>query len=93
VSLKNQNKGVEVFNIGSEDQIDVKTIASIVAEEMGCKGIRFKFTGGVEGGRGWIGDVKTMLLDISKLKKLGWKPKLNSKEAVRKATQDLLNHN
>jgi UDP-glucose 4-epimerase len=90
VALGNQNKRVEVFNIGSEDQIDVRTIASIVAEEMGCKRIRFRFTGGVKGGRGWIGDVKTMLLDISKLKRLGWKPKLNSAEAVRKATRELL---
>lgn len=91
-AFKNQTKRVEVFNIGSEDQVNVKTIASIVAEEMGCKGIRFRFTGGVEGGRGWIGDVKTMLLDITKLKKLGWKPKLNSTEAVRKAAKELLKH-
>ena len=90
VSLKNQNRRVDVFNVGSEDHVDVKTIASIVAEEMGCKETRFKFTGGVEGGRGWIGDIKTMLLDVNKLKKLGWKPKLNSEEAIRKATRDLL---
>jgi UDP-glucose 4-epimerase len=90
VAFENQNKRVEIFNIGSEDQVNVKTIASIVAEEMGCKEIKFKFTGGVQGGRGWIGDVKTMLLDVSKLKQLGWKPKLNSAEAVRKATKELL---
>lgn len=90
VSLRDQDRKVEVFNIGSEDQVNVKTIASIVAEEMGCKEIKLKFAGGVEGGRGWIGDVKTMLLDVSKLRKLGWKPELNSKEAVRRATRDLL---
>jgi UDP-glucose 4-epimerase len=90
VAFENRNKRVEIFNIGSEDQVNVKTIASIVAEEMGCKEIKFKFTGGVQGGRGWIGDVKTMLLDVSKLKQLGWKPKLNSAEAVRKTTKDLL---
>jgi UDP-glucose 4-epimerase len=89
-ALKNQTRKVEIFNIGSEDQVNVKTIAQIVAEEMKCKNVKFKFTGGVQGGRGWIGDVKTMLLDISKLKKLGWKPKLNSAEAVRKATKELL---
>ena len=48
-----------------------------------------KLTGGVDGGRGWKGDVKNMLLDISKIKSLGWKPKLNSKQAVRKATKHL----
>ncbi len=90
VGMKGSKRGVEVFNVGSEDQVNVKTIASAVAEEMKIKDIKFRFTGGVEGGRGWIGDVKNMFLDVGKLKKLGWKPRLNSKEAVRKATQDLL---
>jgi UDP-glucose 4-epimerase len=49
----------------------------------------FKFT---EGKRGWKGDVSTMLLDASRLKGLGWKQRYNSKEAVRKATRDLLDH-
>ncbi|MGC9095492.1 MAG: hypothetical protein ACP5IM_07830 [Candidatus Bathyarchaeia archaeon] len=38
---------------------------------MGIKNV--KFTGGVDGGRGWKGGVKNMLLDISKLKALRWK--------------------
>jgi UDP-glucose 4-epimerase len=41
----------------------------------------------VDGGRGWKGDVKNMLLDIGKIKALGWKPKHNSKQAIKKATQ------
>ena len=39
--------------------------------------------GGVRCGRGWVGDVKNMLLDVTKLKAKGWKPKYTSKEAVR----------
>ena len=70
--------------------VNLKTKKRAIARA--CKEIGFKFTGGVEGSRGWIGDVKTMLLDISRLKKPCWKPKLNSEEAVRKATQDLLKH-
>ena len=31
-----------------------------------------------------------MLLDMSKIKNLGWKPELTSEEAVRKATRCLL---
>jgi nucleoside-diphosphate-sugar epimerase len=56
---------------------------------MKLKNVKFKFTGGVDGGRGWKGDVKNMLLDTSKIKALGWKPKHNTKQAVRKATKDL----
>ncbi len=83
-------RNVEIFNVGSEDQVDVKTIAEIVVEEMNLKKVRFKFTGGVEGGRGWRGDVKNMLLDVSKLKALGWRPKWKSAEAVRIIVKSLV---
>jgi UDP-glucose 4-epimerase len=80
------NESINIFNIGSEDQIKVKRIAEIVCEEMKLNPV-FKFTGG---DRGWIGDVPVMLLSIEKLKKLGWKPKYRSEEAVRRAVRDLL---
>jgi len=82
--------GVEVYNVGSEDRINVMSIAKIVVEEMGLKNVEFEISGGVDGGRGWIGDVKYMHLDISKLKALGWRPKLNSEEAVRRAARELI---
>ncbi|MCK4435022.1 NAD-dependent epimerase/dehydratase family protein, partial [Candidatus Bathyarchaeota archaeon] len=78
---------VEVLNVGSEDQVGVHEIAEIVVEEMGLKDVGFSFTGGVEGGRGWVGDVKNMLLDVTRLKTKGWKPKYNSKEAVRQTAR------
>jgi len=81
---------VEVFNVGSEDWVDVKTIAKIVVETMGLEDVAFRFTGGVDGGRGWKGDVKYMLLAIDKLKSLGWKPRLNSTEAVRATAKTVL---
>jgi len=77
---------VNIFNIGSEDQIKVKRIAEIVSEEMGLNP-EFKFTGG---DRGWKGDVPVMLLSIEKLKSMGWRPKYNSEQAVRMAVRDLL---
>ena len=84
------SRRVEVFNLGSENQIDVISIARIVIEEMGLKNVSFRFTGGVDGGRGWKGDVKHMLLAVDRLKSLGWKPKLNSVEAVRKTAKSTL---
>ena len=83
------NGDVEVFNVGSEDQVNVGRIAEVVVEVLNLKDVKFKFTGGVDGGRGWKGDVKVMLLDVSKLKSLGWKPKYNSEAAVRKAAEHL----
>jgi UDP-glucose 4-epimerase len=71
----------------------VNSIAHIVVEEMGLKNVTFRYTGGVDGGRGWKGDVKYMLLAVDRLKSLGWKPKLNSIEAVTKTVKGMLKEN
>jgi UDP-glucose 4-epimerase len=81
---------VEIYNIGSEDQTNVTEIAHTIINEMKLKNVKLKYTGGVDGGRGWIGDVKNMLLDVSKLKKQGWKPKLNSQQAVQETAEHLI---
>jgi len=41
-------------------------------------------------GRGWSGDVRLMLLDIRKIKSLGWKPILSSKDTVNQAVKDII---
>ncbi|MBN2334591.1 NAD-dependent epimerase/dehydratase family protein [Candidatus Bathyarchaeota archaeon] len=74
---------VSVFNMGSEDRASVLEIAGIVKEEAGCPDAEIHLTGGVDGGRGWRGDVKVMQLDMSALKRLGWTPRYRSEEAVR----------
>jgi len=86
----NSKERFDIYNVGSGDKIKVKEIAEIVAEEMRNLEIELKFTGGVDGGRGWKGDVKTMQLDINKLLKTGWKPKYTSKQAVKLATKALV---
>ena len=86
LAAEKTEKGVEIFNVGSEDKLNVKTIADIVCSEMNLKDVRYRFTGK----RAWMGDVKTMLLSIEKLKALGWRPRLNSEQAVRKAVREML---
>ncbi|MEM2938958.1 MAG: NAD-dependent epimerase/dehydratase family protein [Candidatus Bathyarchaeia archaeon] len=90
VASEKAEEQVEIYNVGSEDTVNVATIAKIVIEEMDLSDVEIKYTGGVDGGRGWRGDVKEMLLDISKIKMLGWKPKLNSAEAVRRTAKDII---
>ncbi|MDD1653047.1 MAG: NAD-dependent epimerase/dehydratase family protein [Methanomicrobiales archaeon] len=70
---------VNVYNIGSEDWIDVTAIADIVVRALGLSRVKYRYTGGE---RGWVGDVPRMLLAIEKLKSLGWKPQMGSRESV-----------
>jgi len=81
---------VEVFNLGSDDRVSVMEIAGIVIEEMGVEGCEVRLTGGVNGGRGWAGDVKVMQLDSSRLRSLGWRPALSGLEAVRETARALV---
>jgi UDP-glucose 4-epimerase len=78
---------VNTFNIGSEDWIDVKSIAEIVVEEMHLPHVKFRFTGGE---RGWIGDVPKMQLAVDRIKVLRWKPQVGSRESVRIAVRAML---
>lgn len=84
-----QKERVEIYNIGSVDMINVTDLAEIVVSEMGLKDVRFRYTGGVDGGRGWKGDVKLMQLSVEKLIASGYVPKYNSREAVRETVRSL----
>jgi len=89
-SISKTSKLVEIFNVGNVDQVNVISIAKIVCNKMKLENVELITTGGVENGRGWIGDVKTMHLDISKLKSIGWSPKLSSEQSIALATEELL---
>jgi UDP-glucose 4-epimerase len=88
-AYENSDEKVGIYNIGSEDSIDVRDIADIVCKEMGLQDVKYHWTGGVDDGRGWKGDIKTMLLDIEEMKKLGWKPRYGSSEAVGLTAREL----
>ena len=90
-SANQTKKNVDVFNIGNIDKTNVLEIASIIYKSMNLKNVNIVTTGGTIDGRGWIGDVKNMHLDISKLINLGWKPKLNSNSAIKQASLELIN--
>lgn len=78
---------VNVYNIATDDTIDVTMIAKIVIQEMGLKAVKLRYTGG---DRGWKGDVPKVRFNLNKIHRLGWKPLYNSKEAVRKSIQEML---
>lgn len=87
----NHRKRYEVYNVGNDDWITVREIADIVVKTMGLKNVEYKYVLTTPDGRGWPGDVKFMLLDISKLKSIGWNPSMNSYEAVEQTARYIVN--
>jgi len=81
---------VDIYNIGSWDRTNVLEIAETVKDEMGLNEARIRLTGGVDGGRGWKGDVKIMQLDMNELRSVGWTPKFGSEEAVRLTARSVI---
>jgi UDP-glucose 4-epimerase len=79
----------QVYNVASEDWIAVDEVADIVVEAMGLKEVRKKYKP-VLHGVGWPGDVKRIALRIDKLKSIGFKPRMSSREAVRTAVGEIL---
>jgi len=79
----------EVYNIASEDWITVDEVAGEVIKAMGLNNVK-KIYKPVLHGIGWPGDVKKIALKIDKIKRLGIKPTMNSREAVRTTVRRLL---
>jgi len=78
---------LSVYHAGNEDLTKVSDMARIVLEEMKLSNCAIEYTGG---DRGWTGDVPYFRYDMSKIKKLGWKPTYTSNESVRLAVQKIL---
>jgi UDP-glucose 4-epimerase len=78
---------VNIFNLGSADQITVREIAQKVVAATGGRA-RIEYTGG---DRGWTGDVPLQLLSIERMRRLGWAPHYSSAEAIDRTLGELLN--
>jgi UDP-glucose 4-epimerase len=75
-----------VFNIGPADEgVTVREIAETVRD---CVAPRASIRFGT-GDRGWVGDVPRFRYDIGKLVALGWRPKMDSKAAVKRAVEQI----
>ena len=88
--LDDLDGAIRVYNVGSNDRVDVLSIADAVIDAMALENVEISTTGGVSGGRGWRGDVKKMQLDMSLLNSRGWSAKLSSVEAVRETARNIV---
>jgi len=77
------------YNVAAEDWITVDEVADQVIEAMGLTNVKKTYKP-VLHGVGWPGDVKKIALKIDKIKQLGFKPQLNSKEATKLTAKNLI---
>jgi len=89
IAWRKSKRDFEVYNVASEDWITVDEVADMVIEVMGLKDVE-KVYKPVLHGVGWPGDVKRIALKTDKIKTLGFKPKMKSREAIVKTTIEIL---
>jgi UDP-glucose 4-epimerase len=77
-----------VFNLGTDQVSDVDTSIRAVCAHLGVEP-RLDYTGGA---RGWVGDSPLIHLDCSRVRALGWAPRLTIDESVQR-TLDWLAQN
>ena len=85
LALEKSNESVNVLNLGLDGYCEVNDSIGWICEEL-VVSPKLEYTGG---DRGWIGDNPFIFLDTSKIRDLGWKPKLSIKDGVLKTIQYL----
>ncbi|MGA8213123.1 MAG: NAD-dependent epimerase/dehydratase family protein [Candidatus Sulfotelmatobacter sp.] len=69
---------VNIFNLGTDEYCEVNDSIGWICEHLGLHP-KLTYSGGE---RGWVGDSPFILLDCSRIRALGWRPRLSIKEAV-----------
>jgi UDP-glucose 4-epimerase len=78
----------KTFNVATGDYITVTEIAKLAVEVVGCKNPpTFEYAGG---NRGWKGDVPVVRLNTDRIKSLGWRCQLSTREALKQSISSLL---
>ena len=88
--INNTKEKIEIFNIGTEDSIEIMNVAKIVCKNMNLENIVIHTKEKEEGGIGWKGDIKKAHLDIKKLKSLGWNVNLSSITSADLTSQEII---
>lgn len=77
---------VNIFNLGTNEYCAVNDSIRWICEILGVSP-DLDYTGG---DRGWIGDNPFIYLDTSRIRSLGWKPKVSIEDGIKRTVQYLL---
>ena len=88
VALAKANGRINILNVGADEYCEVTDSVGWITERLGLKP-RIEFTGG---DRGWVGDSPFIFLDCTRLRSLGWRPRLSIRDGVIRTVDYLQEH-
>jgi UDP-glucose 4-epimerase len=75
--------GAHVYNLGTEETLTVAESVRLITAQLGLAP-RVEYAGGR---RGWVGDSPLIRLDTSRIRALGWKPRVTIHQALRRTLE------
>jgi UDP-glucose 4-epimerase len=79
---------VNIFNLGTDEYCEVNDSIGWISGHLGVRP-ELRYAGGE---RGWIGDSPFIFLDCSRMRSLGWKPKLIIRQGIIRTLEFLQRH-
>jgi UDP-glucose 4-epimerase len=86
LALERANDRVNILNLGQDEHCDVDQSIAWICEALEVSP-RLSYAGGE---RGWVGDNPFIFLDASRMRALGWAPKVSIREGIIKTLDYLL---
>ena len=77
-AIEESHERVNIFNLGVDEYCQVNDSIGWICDRLGLSP-EIRYSGG---DRGWVGDNPFIFLDCSRIRALGWKPKLSINEGV-----------
>lgn len=78
LAIHRSERGVNVLNLGTDGYCAVNDSIRWICETLGVRP-RIEYSGGE---RGWIGDNPFIFLDTTRIRALGWKPRLTIQQGI-----------
>jgi UDP-glucose 4-epimerase len=78
LALEGATAAVNIFNLGTDEYCSVSDSIGWICAHLGLNP-KLQYSGG---DRGWVGDNPLIFLDCSRMRELGWKPKLTIRQGI-----------
>ena len=85
LALERADQRINIFNLGTDEYCRLSESIDWICTQLGVAPV-LEYTGG---DRGWIGDNPFIFLDTTRIRGLGWRPRLTIRESVLRTVQYL----